>query len=103
MSDRSDALTVCITDSRVFVGDTVSRVFVGDTVSRFYMDAARGQGRRRVADLASETISVSDMVGGDRDGRGTPKRGAYQRSSRPELDDAEYHLGVSPGLDALAL
>ena len=104
MSDRSDALIVCITDSRVFVGDTVSRVFVGDNVSRFYMDAALGQGRRRVADLASETISGSDMVGGDRDGRGTAKRGgAYQRSSRPELDDAEYHLGVSPGLDALAL
>jgi hypothetical protein len=103
MSAHSDALSVCITDSRVFRGDTVSRVFVGDTVARFYMDAALEQGRRRVAELASETISGSDMVGGDRDGPGTAKRGGvYQRSSRPELADAEYHSGLTPGLDALA-
>ena len=114
MSDRPDALSVCITDSRVFVGDTVSRVFVGDTVSRvfvgdtvsrFYLDAGLEEARRRVADLANATISGSDMVGGgDRDGGETSRRGGVdQCSSRPELDDAEYHSGRALGSDALAL
>ena len=57
MSDRPDAFSVCITDSRVFVGDTVSRVFVGDTVSRFYLDAGLEEARRRVADLAKRSLA----------------------------------------------
>jgi hypothetical protein len=105
MSDHSDAPNRSTTTlARVFVGDTVSRVFVGDTVSRLYMNAALEEARRRVTELANETISGSEMVGGDRDGRGAAKRGGvYQRSSRPELDDAEYHSGIAAGLGAPAL
>jgi hypothetical protein len=73
-------------------------------VSRFYMVAALERARRRVTELANETMSGSGMVGGDRAGGGTGKRGdVYRRSSSPELDDAEYHSGIVPGLDALAL
>ena len=70
MSDYSDGQGICVTESRVFAGDIVSRVFVGDTVSRAYMDAALGEARRRVAELSNETISGSDLVGGDHDGEG---------------------------------
>ena len=102
MSDYVDSPSGCITDTRVFVGDTVSRVFVGDTVSRVYMDAALEEARRRVAELSNETISGSDMVGGDRDGGGTAKRGGVsQRSSRPGLDEA--HWAEASGLYALPL
>jgi hypothetical protein len=104
MSDHSNTPNGSNTTlSRVFVGDTVSRVFVGDSVSRFYMNAALEEARRRVTELANERIG-SATVGGDRDGRGPAKRGGvYQRSPRPELDDARYHSGIAPGLDALAL
>lgn len=104
MTDRSDAPSARITLSRVFVGDAVSRVFVGDTVSRFYLDAALAQVRRRVAEPAIETMSGSELVGRDRHGRGNGKRDSvYQRSSRPELGDAEYQSGIAPGVDAPAL
>jgi hypothetical protein len=76
MSDHSDAPNGSNTTlSWVFVGDTASRVFVGDTVSRFYMNAALEEARRRVTELANETISGPDTVGGDRDGRGAARRG----------------------------
>lgn len=104
MSDYVDSSSVCITDSRVFVGDTVSRVFVGGTVSRFDMDAVHDEARHRVAELSNETIAASDMVGGDRDGGRTGKLdGVPQRSSRPESDGAEYRWVEAPGLDPLAL
>ena len=60
MSDYVDSPSVCISASRVFVGDTVSRVFVGDTVSRSYLDAALEEARCREAELGNETISGSD-------------------------------------------
>jgi hypothetical protein len=102
MSDYSDGQSVCLTESRVFAGATVSRVFVGDTVSRAYMDAALQAARRRVAELSNETISRSDMVGGEPDGRRGAKRGGVSpRSSTPGSDEA--NRGKAPGLDALAL
>jgi hypothetical protein len=105
MFDHSDALNASTTTlSRVFVGDTVSRVFVSEPVSRVFVgDTTLAETSRRLAVLANETISDSDMVGGDRGGDGMAKRGGvYQRSSRPELNDAEYHSGIAAGWHALA-
>src|ERR1700730_13174380 len=102
MSDHSDGPSVRITTlSRVFVGDTVSRVFISEPVSRVFVGDTTLEGTsRRAAVLANETISDSDMVGGDRHGAGTAKRGGvYQRSSRREFDVAEYQSEVAPGLD----
>jgi hypothetical protein len=90
MSDRSDAVSVSIT--------TLSRVLVGDTVCRPFMVDELEEARRRVAELANETIAGSDMVGDRRD-----KHGVYQRSSRPELGDAEYQSAIAQVLDALPL
>jgi hypothetical protein len=101
MSDYCDAPNASITTlTRVFLGDTVSRVFVSERV--FVADTTLAGSPRLLAVLAHETISDSDKVGGDRDRGGTAKRGVYQRSSRPESDDAEYHPAMTPGLHARA-
>jgi hypothetical protein len=105
MSDHFDAPNASITTlSRVFVGDTVSRVFISEPVSRVFVgDTTLAATPGRPAVLANETISGSGKVGGDRDRGRAPKRdGVYQRSSRPESDDAEYHSGLAPGLHAIA-
>lgn len=102
MSDYSDGQGVCLTESRVFVGDIVSRVFVSDTVSQAYIDAVLKESCRRVRELSNETISGSDRVGGDPGRGGTAKRGSVsQRSSTPGLD--EDHWAEVAGLYALAL
>ena len=100
MSDYSDALSVCLIDSRVFVGDTLSRVFVGDPVSRV-LHGRRPGGPSPGGGTVEREISDSDMVGGEREGGATSKRGGVsQRSPRPELDEAEYLWGEAPRLDA---
>jgi hypothetical protein len=102
MTDRSRALT-SISLSRVCGGDAVSRVFVGDTDARFYMEVALEKARRRVAELAKEMISSSELVGGERDEGENGKRGdVYRRLSRSQLGDAECQTGIAPGVDVLA-
>jgi hypothetical protein len=96
MSDYSDTLSVCLIDSRVFVGDTLSRVFVGDPVSRV-LHGRRPGGPSPGGGTVEREISDSDMVGGEREGGATSKRGGVsQRSPRPELDEAEYLCGEKP-------
>ena len=104
MSDRPDAPNASTTTlSRVFVGDPYPECSSANPFPASSWVTPRWQGHLvgwRV--LANETISDSDKVGGDRDRGGTAKRGVYQRSSRPESDDAEYHPAMTPGLHARA-
>jgi GAF domain-containing protein len=85
MSDQCDALSASIT--------VVAQILVGDSTLEETL--------RRVADLANETISGSDMVSVAVLVEGRPRTVAFTDVTAPEIDDAQYHTGIGPCLDAV--
>jgi transcriptional regulator with GAF, ATPase, and Fis domain len=102
MSDHSDALSVRTTDSRAFVSDTVAQVFSSEAdccvmVGESSLEETLG----RLADLANDTISASDMVSMTMLVDGRPLTAAFTDVTASEIDNAQYHSGLGPGLDAM--
>jgi hypothetical protein len=85
MSDQCDALSASIA--------ALSHMLVGDSTLE--------ETPRRVADLANETISGSDMVSVAMLVEARPRTVAVTDVTAPEIDDAQNHTGIGPCLDAL--
>jgi GAF domain len=98
----SDARGVCVTDSRVFVGDTVSRVFISETVSRVFVGDATLEGTlRRLAVLANQAMPGSDMVSVTTLVAGRPTTAGFTDDLASQVDDPQCQSGVGPCLDAV--
>jgi GAF domain-containing protein len=101
MSDRCDASSAEVTESRVFVGDTVSRVFISETVSGVFVGDPTLEGTlRRLAVLANETISASDMVAVTTLVAGRPRTAGFTDELASEIDDLQCQSGLGPCVDA---
>lgn len=98
----SDAPSVCVTDSRVFVGDTVSRVFISETVSAVFVGDATLEGTlRRLAVLANQAMSGSDMVSVTTLVAGRRRTVGFTDDLASQVDDLQCQSGVGPCLDAV--
>jgi len=102
MSDHSDAPSVRITDSRLFVSDTVSQVLISETVSRVLVGDTTLEGTlRRLAVLANETIEGSDTVAVTTLVTGRPRTAGFSDGLASEIDDIQCRSRVGPCLDAV--
>jgi hypothetical protein len=102
MSEHSDAPNACVTASRVFVGDTVSRVFISESVAGVFVGDATLEGSlRRLAILANQTISGSDMVAVTTLVAGRPRVTGFTDDLASEIDDLQCRSGAGPCPDAV--
>jgi transcriptional regulator with GAF, ATPase, and Fis domain len=102
MSEHTDASNACVTASRVFVGDTVSRVFVSESVAGVFVGDATLEGSlRRLAVLANQTISGSDMVAVTTLVEGRPRVTGFTDDLASEIDDLQCRSGAGPCPDAV--
>jgi GAF domain len=102
LSDHLDAPSVRISDSGMFVNDTVSRVFISETVSNLLEgDITLEITLRRLAVLANETISGSDMAAANTMVAGRPRTAGVTDDLASEVDDLQYRPGAGPCLDAV--
>jgi GAF domain-containing protein len=83
MSDQCDALSASMF--------ALSQLLVGDTTLEETL--------RRVADLANETISGSDMVSVALVVEGRPRMVVSTDVTAAAIDDAQYHTGIGPAPD----
>jgi GAF domain-containing protein len=83
MSDQCNALSVTIT--------ALAQMLVGDSTLEETL--------RRVAELANETISGSDMVSVALLVEGRPRTVASTDVTAAAIDDAQYHTGIGPAPD----
>lgn len=98
----SDTPSVCIGDSRVFVGDTVSRVFLSETVALVFAGDATLEGTlRRLAVLANQAMSGSDLVSVTTLVAGRPSTAGFTDDLASQVDDLQCQSGVGPCLDAV--
>jgi hypothetical protein len=102
MSEHSDAPNACLTASRVFVGDTGSRVFISESVAGVFVGDTTLDGTlRRLAILANQTISGSDMVAVTTLVARRPRSTGSTDALASEIDDLQCHSGVGPCPDAV--